>query len=70
MVGTSEPGRDRDEDLGAVGGGAVVIWAADTAAPGFAEECRRQSRLIRQAEAGQAEAEAWWEASDTTGWTA
>ena len=46
----------------------VQIWVPDTRTPGFAEECRRQSRLIRDSEtkAIQAENEAWeiasWEA--------
>ena len=46
----------------------VQIWVLDTSAPGFAEECRRQSRLIRESEtdASRAEDEAWeaasWEA--------
>ncbi len=26
---------------------AVQIWVPDTRVPGFAEECRRQSRIIR-----------------------
>ena len=47
----------------------VQIWAPDTRAPGFAEECRRQSRVIRNSEtdATRAENEAWeiasWEAA-------
>jgi hypothetical protein len=40
-------------------------------AAGFAKECARQSRLIRDAETpeSRAEDEAWFEASDKTGWT-
>ena len=46
----------------------VQIWVPDTRAPGFAEECRRQSQLIRESEtdADRAEDEPWeaaaWEA--------
>ena len=25
----------------------IQIWVPDTSAPGFAEECRRQSRMLR-----------------------
>jgi hypothetical protein len=41
-------------------------------AAGFAEECARQARLIRDAETpeSRAEDEAWFEVSDKTGWTA
>jgi hypothetical protein len=47
----------------------VQIWVPDTPVPGFAEECRRQSRLVRDSEtdASRAEEEAWaaasWEAA-------
>jgi hypothetical protein len=47
----------------------IQIWVPDTRAQGFAEECRRQSRLIRQSdtEIDRAEDEAWeaasWEAA-------
>ncbi|MDQ2802510.1 MAG: antitoxin MazE family protein [Pseudomonadota bacterium] len=49
----------------------VQIWVPDTRAAGFAEECARQSRLVRGAEGttSQADHEAWFEASDKTGWT-
>jgi hypothetical protein len=44
----------------------------DTRAAGFAEECARQARLIREAETpeSRADEEALAEASDTAGWTA
>jgi hypothetical protein len=29
----------------------VQIWVPDTRRPGFAEECRRQSRLVAEADA-------------------
>jgi hypothetical protein len=54
--------------LRAAGLRPIQIWVPDTRAPGFAEECRRQSRLIRQSETeiDRTEQEAWavasWEA--------
>ena len=64
----------RRAKLRAAGLRPVQIWVPDTRAPGFAEECRRQSRLIRdsETEASRAEDEAWanasWEAaSDDSG---
>ena len=50
----------------------VQIWVPDTRAAGFAKECARQAQLIRESETPErrAEDEAWYEASDTTGWTA
>jgi hypothetical protein len=38
----------------------------------FAAECVREARLVRENETKQdrEDAEAWWELSDTTGWTA
>jgi hypothetical protein len=49
----------------------VQIWVPDTRAAGFAEECARQARLIREAETPESrdDEEAWAEASDTAGWT-
>ena len=58
----------RRDKLRAAGLRPVQIRVPDTRAPGFAEECRRQSRLIRESEtdASRAEDEAWeaasWEA--------
>ena len=47
------------------------MWVPDTNAPGFADEARRQSLLVRASEtAGSlAEDDAWFEISDKTGWT-
>ena len=49
----------------------VQIWLPDTRAAGFTEECARQSRLVRNAEApGSAgDDDGWSGVSDTTGWT-
>lgn len=50
----------------------MQIWVPDTRAAGFAEECARQARVIRDAETPESRAqdEAWFEVSDTAGWTA
>ncbi len=70
-TGAQRVQRRRDK-LRALGLRPVQIWLPDTRAAGFAEECARQSRLVREAEtpASRAEDAAWSEASDTTGWTA
>ena len=62
----------RRDKLRAAGLRPVQIWVPDTRAAGFAEECTRQARLVRESETpeSRAEDEAWFEASDTTGWTA
>jgi hypothetical protein len=62
----------RREKLRAAGLRPVQIWVPDTRAVSFAEECDRQARLIRESETPESRArdEAWFEASDTTGWTA
>ncbi len=51
----------RRAKLRAAGLRPVQIWVPDTRATGFAEECRRQSRLIGDSgiEATRAEDEAW-----------
>ncbi|MGH7048116.1 MAG: antitoxin MazE family protein [Stellaceae bacterium] len=60
----------RRAKLRAAGLRPVQLWVPDTRAAGFPEECRRQSRLIREAEtdATRAEDEAWeiasWEAAE------
>ena len=48
------------------------LWVPDTCAAGFAEECARQARLIREAETHgtRSDEEVWAEAFDTTGWSA
>lgn len=63
--------RRRRDKLRAAGLRPVQIWVPDTRATGFAEECARQARLVRESETseGWAEDQAWFEASDTTGWT-
>jgi len=51
----------------------VQLWVPDTRNPDFAPECARQSRLINEAERGEAEeVNAWLDhaAEDVQGWTA
>ena len=43
--------RKRRETLRAAGLRPLQIWVPDTAKPGFAEECRRQSQLVAKADA-------------------
>ncbi len=70
-AGTKRVQRRRDK-LRAAGLRPVQIWVPDTRAAGFAEECARQARLIREAETpeSRADEEALAEASDTVGWAA
>jgi hypothetical protein len=57
--------RDR---LRASGLRPVQIWVPDTRKPGFAKECRRQSRLLRK-DPHEAETLGWLESTaDTEGW--
>ena len=64
--------RRRRDKLRAAGLRPVQIWVPDARAAGFAEECARQARLIREADTpeSRAEDEAWFEVSDKAGWTA
>lgn len=43
--------RKRREALRAAGLRPVQIWVPDTRRPGFAEECRRQARVVAAADA-------------------
>jgi len=43
------------DSLRAAGLRPLQIWVPDTRRPGFAEECRRQSRLAAQADAADAD---------------
>jgi len=47
----SERVRKRRDALRAAGLRPVQIWLPDTRTPGFAEECRRQARLVAGTEA-------------------
>lgn len=47
----------------------VQIWLPDTRHSNFARECRRQSRLIKKADAQEADVLDWLQAvADTQGW--
>ncbi len=63
------PGRDRvrkrRDALRAAGLRPVQIWVPDTRRPDFAEECRRQSRIVAGADAGDTELDAFLEAALT-----
>lgn len=43
--------KKRRENLRAAGLRPLQIWVPDTRRPGFAEECRRQSRVVAAADA-------------------
>ncbi|MGI4802605.1 MAG: antitoxin MazE family protein [Janthinobacterium lividum] len=63
--------RRRRDKLKAAGLRPVQIWVPDTRAPGFAQECSRQSWMIRTAEGqGDPDHDAWSDVTDTSGWTA
>jgi hypothetical protein len=65
---TGERVRRHRANLRAAGLRPVQIWVPDTRRPGFAEECRRQSRLLRESP-DEAETLTWLEAvADTEGW--
>ena len=48
----------------------VQVWLPDTRAPGFVEECRRQSLAAKKIIRSERDAMTWVEAlGDTEGWT-
>ena len=55
--------RKRREALREAGQRPVQIWVPDTRRPGFAEECRRQSRLAVAADAADADLDAFLDAA-------
>jgi Protein of unknown function (DUF3018) len=55
--------RKRRDALRAAGLRPVQIWVPDTRRPGFAEECRRQSRLAAAADAADADLDAFLDAA-------
>jgi hypothetical protein len=48
----------------------VQIWVPDTRAPGFEEECRRQARLVAEADRQNSELASFLDAiaADVEGW--
>ena len=55
--------RKRRDALRAAGLRPVQIWVPDTSRPGFAEECRRQSLLVAEADAADDELNAFLDAA-------
>lgn len=67
-ISTSERIRKYRMALRSSGLRPLQIWVPDTRRPGFADECRRQSRILHGDEHEQATL-AWLEgAADTSGW--
>ena len=59
MAKSSESVKRRRDKLRAMGLRPVQIWVPDTRAPGFAEECERQSRLVAAADKNDPDARFW-----------
>ncbi|RYF50354.1 MAG: DUF3018 family protein [Cytophagaceae bacterium] len=53
----------RRDALRAAGLRPIQIWVPDTRHPGFAEECRRQSRVVAAADAADHDLEAFLDAA-------
>ncbi len=67
---SAERVRRRRDKMRVAGLRPVQIWVRDTRAAGFAEECRRQCRLIAaadQTDAGRAEI-GFWERATADAW--
>jgi hypothetical protein len=47
--------RKRRESLRSAGLRPIQIWVPDTRRPGFSDECRRQSRIIAEADRADAD---------------
>jgi hypothetical protein len=50
MADVSSRGRKRGDELRRAGLRPVQIWVPDTRRPGFTAECRRQCRLVANAD--------------------
>jgi hypothetical protein len=59
----SERVQKRRDALRAAGLRPVQIWVPDTRRPGFADECRRQSRVVAAADAADHDLEAFMDAA-------
>lgn len=55
--------RKRRDALRAAGLRPVQIWVPDTRLPGFADECRRQARLVAVADAADRDLEGFLDAA-------
>lgn len=64
--------RKRRDALRMAGLRPIQIWVPDTRRPGFAEECRRQSKLASHADMADVEIMDFMDEalSDVDGWTA
>ena len=62
--------RKQRQALRAAGLRPVQIWVPDTRLPGFSEECRRQSRLVAEADRTDTDFESFVDAAlaDVEGW--
>lgn len=64
-----DPDRSSGDETRAAGLRAVEIWLPDTRRPGFADECRRQSRSLLD-DPAEADTLEWLdEAADRDGWS-
>jgi hypothetical protein len=70
MAKSSATVKRRRDKMRAMGLRPIQIWVVDVKAPGFAEECARQCRLINKFETtpeGREEAE-WWDKFTAESW--
>ena len=65
---TAERVKKHREALRAAGLRPVQIWVPDTRQPGFAAECRRQSRTVARHAAELGDQQWLEQAADTEGW--
>lgn len=59
----SERVQKRRDALRAAGLRPIQIWVPDTRRPGFADECRRQSRVVAAADAADLDLQAFMDAA-------
>lgn len=71
MANINERVQKHRDKLRAQGMRPITIWVPDTRAPGFAEECRRQSRLAAEADKQDPTLDSFLDATlmDIEGWT-
>lgn len=62
-VPVTERVQKRRDALRAAGLRPIQIWVPDTRRPGFAEECRRQSRVVASADAADHDLDAFMDAA-------
>lgn len=60
---TSERVQKRRDALRAAGLRPIQIWVPDTRRAGFADECRRQARLVAAADAAEQDLDAFLDAA-------